>query len=46
MVPCDSLELFLSSPIECVAFERLELLRTEIGPVCFFFSVSKLLEVP
>ena len=27
---------FLSSPIECVAFERLELLKTQIGPVFFF----------
>ena len=32
---------FLSSPIECVAFERLELLRTEIG-VVFGSSASKL----
>ena len=28
--------LFLSSPIECVAFERLELLKTEIHGVIFF----------
>ena len=28
-------KLFLSSPIECVAFERLELLRTEIHAVFF-----------
>ena len=32
---------FLSSPIECVAFERLELLGTEIDP----FSPSKLLSI-
>ena len=41
---------FLSSPIECVAFERLELLRTEIHVVVFFphlsFLVSELFLVP
>ena len=33
--------IFLSSPIACVACERTELLRTEIGGRCFFFA-SKL----
>ena len=40
---------FLSSPIECVAFERLELLRTEIHAVFFphlSFLVSELFLVP
>ena len=43
ILQCSKMQLiilwFLSSPIECVAFERLELLRTEITIRRFFFVV-------
>ena len=45
----DKKTVFLSSPIECVAFKRLELLRTEIHVVFFpylSFLVSELSLVP